>query len=174
MGLYKKISNLQIEFVGLEKNTKREGNGQFMAKVYASSVIAAPVEKVWQHIRDFSLLHTWFPGVTDSHLEGNVPSDKAGCIRNFGLGSGGRMREELLEFSDQQHKCAYKMLDGAVPMSRYQAGVRLLPVTDEGSTFAEMSAEFECPAGMENDVAGFLASTYKGAFDGLKQHFKKA
>jgi len=145
-----------------------------MAKVYASSVIAAPIERVWEYIRDFNSLPKWFPGVTDSKIEGSIPVDQAGCVRNFGLPGGGRMREELLEFSDQNHVCVYKMLDGAVPMSRYQAGVRLLPVTDGGSTFAEMSAEFECAPGMENEVAAFLGNTYKTAFDGLKQHFQKA
>ncbi len=144
-----------------------------MAKVFVSSVIAAPIESVWEYIRDFGSLHKWFPSVTDTRIEGSVAPDHAGCIRNFGLGSGGRMREELLEFSDQKHTCVYKMLDGAVPMSRYLAGAKLLPVTDDGSTFAELSAEFECAPGQEKDVAAFLSSTYKAAFDGIKQHFKK-
>jgi polyketide cyclase/dehydrase/lipid transport protein len=144
-----------------------------LAKVYKSSVIEAPVDQVWAHIRDFNGLHKWFPGVTDTRLEGSIPAGQAGCVRNFGLPGGGRMREELLEFSDQDHTCVYKMLDGAVPMSRYQAGVRLRPVTDAGSTFAELSAEFECAPGQENDVAAFLGSTYQTAFDGLKHHFKK-
>jgi polyketide cyclase/dehydrase/lipid transport protein len=144
-----------------------------MPKVYASSVIAVPVERVWDYIRDFNSLPKWFPGVTDSHLEGNVPSGQSGCVRNFGLPGGGRMREELLEFSEQDRRCVYKMLDGAVPMSRYKAGVRLLPVTDDGSTFAELTAEFECAPGHENEVAAFLGSTYKKAFDGIKSHFKK-
>lgn len=145
-----------------------------MTRVYQSCVIAAPVERVWEHICDFNSLHKWFPGVTDTKIEGSIPGDQAGCVRNFGLPGGGRMREQLLEFSHQNRTCVYKMLEGAVPMSRYQAGVRLLPVTDEGSTFAELSADFECAPGMENEVAAFLGSTYKAAFDGLKQHFKKA
>jgi hypothetical protein len=84
------------------------------------------------------------------------------------------MREQLLEFSDQNHVCVYKMLDGAVPMSKYRAGVRLLPVTDGGSTFAELAAEFECAPGMEGEVSGFLSNVYQGAFELLKQHVGKA
>jgi hypothetical protein len=83
------------------------------------------------------------------------------------------MREELLEFSDQTHMYAYKMLDGAVPMTSYQAAIRLKPGTDGGTTIAELSAEFECPPGMENDVAAFLGNTYQTAMDGLNRQLKK-
>jgi hypothetical protein len=145
-----------------------------MPKVYVSSVIAAPIERVWAHVRDFNGLPKWFPGVTDSRLEDGVAGDKAGCIRNFGLASGGRMREQLLEFSDHDHICAYKMLEGAVPMSRYEAGLRLRPITDTGTTFAEMTAQFDCAHGMENDVAGFLAQTYAGAFAAIKKQIAGA
>jgi hypothetical protein len=144
-----------------------------MTRVYKSSVIEAPVDAVWAQVRDFNGLHKWFPGVTDTRLEGSIPAGQAGCVRNFGLAGGGRMREELLEFSDQTHMYAYKMLDGAVPMTSYQAAIRLKPGTDGGTTIAELSAEFECPPGMENDVAAFLGNTYQTAMDGLNRQLKK-
>jgi uncharacterized protein YndB with AHSA1/START domain len=145
-----------------------------MASVYRSSVVDAPVAAVWDYIRDFNGLPKWFPGVTDSRMEGNIPGDHPGCIRNFGLPDGSRMREEMLEFSDQHHSCAYRMVEGAVPMSRYQARVRLAPVTDGDRTFAEMTGDFDCASGQENEVAAFLGNIYQGAFDALKKHFDKA
>jgi uncharacterized protein YndB with AHSA1/START domain len=144
-----------------------------MATVYQSSIIEAPISAVWDYIRDFNSLPKWFPGVSDSHIEGTRAGDHPGCIRNFGLPGGSRMREELLEFSDQHHFCAYRMLDGAVPMSRYQARVRLMPVTDGDRTFAELTADFDCAAGQEGEVAAFLGDLYQGAFDMLKKHFSK-
>ncbi len=144
-----------------------------MPKVYRSSIIDAPVSAVWKYIRDFSGLHKWFPGVSDTKLEGNKGANQPGCVRNFGLPDGGRMREELLEFSDEDHLCAYRMIEGAVPMSRYQARVRLMPITDSNQTFAEMAADFDCAPGHEEMVSGFLSSTYDGAFAQIKRGVKK-
>lgn len=144
-----------------------------MATVYRSCVVDAPITTVWDYIRDFNSLPKWFPGVTDSHLESGAPGDHPGCVRNFGLPGGSRMREELLDFSDQHHFCAYRMLEGAVPMSRYQARVHLIPVTDGNRTFAEMTADFDCAAGQEGEIAAFLGNVYDGAFEALKKHFGK-
>jgi len=142
-----------------------------MATVYRSSVLNAPITVVWGFLRDFSTLANWFPGVSDCRLEGSTRGDHPGCIRNFALPDGSRMREELLEFSDQSHFVSYRMLEGAVPMSRYQARVHLLPITDGDRTFMELTADFDAPAGAENDVASFLGNTYQTAVDGLKKRF---
>ncbi len=146
-----------------------------MAKVYTSAVITAPVDKVWEYIRDFNGLPNWFPGVTDSRIEAGKPANQAGCIRNFGLEGGPRMREELLAFSDDAHTCTYRMLEGPLPVSSYQATVRLSPVTDGNQTFAELTSEFSCPdKAQEGGLVGFLGQTYQGAFDRLKQRFNRS
>lgn len=141
-----------------------------MAKLYVSSVIEAPVERVWEFIRDFNGLPKWFPGVTDSHIEEGKPGDQVGCVRDFGLEGGGRMREQLLALSDHEHVCTYKMLATPVPMSFYQATVRLLRVTDGDRTFAELASEFVSPPEQESALAAFLSSAYQGSFELLKKH----
>lgn len=141
-----------------------------MAKLYVSSVIEAPVERVWEFIRDFNGLPRWFPGVTDSHIEEGKPGDQVGCVRDFGLEGGGRMREQLLALSDHEHVCTYKMLSTPVPMSFYQATVRLLRVTDGDRTFAELASEFVSPREQESALAAFLSSAYQGSFELLKKH----
>ena len=40
-----------------------------MTNIHESGVIAAPVQLVWDYVRDFNTLPKWFPGVTDSHIE---------------------------------------------------------------------------------------------------------
>ena len=54
-----------------------------MVKVYISSVIDAPADRVWARIRDFNALPKWHPAIADSQIEGNQPADRVGCIRNF-------------------------------------------------------------------------------------------
>jgi len=67
-----------------------------MVKVYTSSVIDAPADKVWGHVRDFNGLPRWVPAVADSRIENGLPADRVGCIRNFNLRDGGNLREQLL------------------------------------------------------------------------------
>lgn len=141
-----------------------------MAKLYVSSVIEAPIERVWEHIRDFNGLPKWFAGVTDSHIEEGLRGDQVGCVRNFGLEGGGRMREQLLALSDHDHVCTYKMLESPVPMSFYQASVRLLRVTDGNRTFAELASEFVSPPEQEAALAAFLEKAYQASWELLKKH----
>jgi uncharacterized membrane protein len=50
-------------------------------RVYASGVIAAPLMAVWDYVRDFNGLPKWFPGVADSSIEDESPSDRLRCVR---------------------------------------------------------------------------------------------
>jgi len=56
-----------------------------MVKVYTSSVIDAPADRVWAAIRDFNALPNWHPVIKDSRIEGGLHADRVGCIRNFNL-----------------------------------------------------------------------------------------
>lgn len=142
----------------------------FMPRIYKSCVIEAPLQRVWDYIRDFNCLPKWFPGVTDSKIEYGMRSDQVGCIRDFGLDGGQRIREQLLALSDQVYSWAYKMLAGPLPLSNYIAIVRLLPVTDGNRTFTEYLVEFDCSPEKEAELKTFLGNTYEGAFEHLKQH----
>lgn len=144
-----------------------------MPRIYKSSVIEAPIQRVWDYIRDFNSLPKWFPGVTDSKIESGMRSDQVGCIRDFGLEGGQRVREQLLALSDQGYSCTYKMLAGPLPVSNYMATVRLLPVTERDHTFVEYLVEFDCTREQETELQTFLGNTYQGAFEHLKQHFRQ-
>jgi Polyketide cyclase / dehydrase and lipid transport len=74
-----------------------------MIKVYTSTVIQGSAESVWAIVRDFNGLPKWTPFVVDSRIEGGLPSDKIGCIRNFRLKDGGIIREQLLSLSDYDY-----------------------------------------------------------------------
>ena len=68
-----------------------------MATVTVSSVIDAPVEKVWARIRDFNGLPGWHPRMTESRIEDGKPATEIGCVRNFKVTSGATIRERLNE-----------------------------------------------------------------------------
>ncbi|MBO6815234.1 MAG: SRPBCC family protein [Rhizobiaceae bacterium] len=143
-----------------------------MARVYVSSVIGAPVAKVWDRVRDFNALPRWHPRIQESRIEEGEPSDKIGCVRNFTVQNGDRIREKLLGLSDYDYFCTYAILESGMPLTDYVATLRLTPVTDGDRTFVEWSADFECAPENENDlVEGIGSNVFQAGFDALKRHF---
>jgi uncharacterized protein YndB with AHSA1/START domain len=143
-----------------------------MVKVYASSVISAPADRVWATIRDFNALPKWHPAIAESRVEGNEPADKVGCVRDFTLKDGGRIRERLLGLSDFDYSCTYSILESPLGVSNYIATLKLTPVTDGNRSFAEWTAEFDCESGREAQLAQMIGQgVFQGGFDALKRSF---
>ena len=137
-----------------------------MAKVFVSTVIDAPVGKVWAVIRDFNALPAWTPFAAESRIEQGAKADEVGCIRNFRLKNGGRIRERLLALSDYDFSIVYAILESPMAVESYVATLRLFPVTDGDRSYAEWSAEFDCPPERE---ASLVAEIGRGVFlAGLK------
>ena len=138
--------------------------------VYISAVIDAPVNKVWEIMRDYNGMPSYHPGITQSLIEGNGPSDRVGCVRRLTLAEG-FVREVLLCMDDQNHVFTYEIIEGTLPVRGYVAGVRLHRVTQGNRTFAEWWADFEVVGAdrdtiitlIGNDVfaAGFTAVAAK-------------
>jgi hypothetical protein len=145
-----------------------------MVKVYISSVIAAPANRVWATVRDFNALPKWHPAIADSRIEGGQPSDKIGCIRNFNLKDGGNIREQLLALSDFDYSCTYSILESPMGVRDYMATLKLTPVTDGERSFAEWEAEFECDAARERELAESIGQgVFQAGFDALKKQLER-
>lgn len=143
-----------------------------MPRVYASSVIDATSDKVWERVRDFNGLPRWHPLIRESRIENGEPADKIGCIRDFRLQNGDRIREKLLGLSDFDLFCTYSILESPMPLTDYVATLRLTPITDGNRTFVEWSAEFECaPDEADGLVNGIGQDVFQAGFDSLKRHF---
>jgi hypothetical protein len=140
-----------------------------MVKVYTSSVIDAPATYVWARIRDFNGLPDWHPGIAESRIELGQPADKVGCIRNFTLKDGGRIREQLLALSDYDFSVTYSILESPMGVENYIATLKLTPITDGNRCFAEWTAEFDCVPGREAELARMIGQgVFQGGFDALK------
>jgi uncharacterized protein YndB with AHSA1/START domain len=146
-----------------------------MVKIYVSSVIDAPAERVWDHIRDFNGLPKWHPGIADSRIESNLPADKVGCVRHFHTRDGGAIRERLLALSDYEFSCTYAILESPMGVSNYMATIRLIPITEGNRAFCEWSAEFDCDAARERELREQIGQgVFKAGLDALKRHFGRA
>jgi len=141
-----------------------------MVKVYSSSVIEAPADRVWAVIRDFNGLPKWHPLIRDSRIENDAPADRVGCIRNFNLKEGGNIREQLLTLSDFDFTCTYSILESPMGVQNYIATLKLTPITDGERSFIEWSAEFDCPPEREKQLADLVGNgVFQGGFDALKR-----
>ena len=141
-----------------------------MPRVYVSSVIDAPAAKVWDRVRDFNGLPRWHPRIRDSRIENGEPVDRVGCVRDFHLQNGDRIRERLLGLSDYDMFCTYAILESPMPLTDYVATLRLTPITDGDRTFVEWTAEFDCATEVSADlVSGIGQNVFQAGFDSLKR-----
>ena len=145
-----------------------------MAKVFVSTVIDAPVAKVWAVIRDFNGLPVWAPFAVESRIEQNAKPDQVGCIRNFRMKNGGRIRERLLALSDYDFAVVYGILESPMAVENYVATLRLFPVTDGDRSYAEWSAEFDCRRESEPElVADIGRSVFLVGLKALQARFAR-
>ena len=110
--------------------------------------------------------------IRESRVENGEPSDRIGCVRDFRLQNGDRIREKLLGLSDYDYFCTYSILESPMPLTDYIATLRLTPITDGDRTFAEWSAEFDCAPDVADDLVGNIGlGVFQAGFDSLKRHF---
>ena len=142
-----------------------------MPRVVKSTIVDAPVEAVWDVIRDFNGHDQWHPAIATSQIERSNPSDKVGCVRNFRLEDGANLREQLLTLSDLEQTFSYCLLDTPVPLFNYVAHVRLTPITDGDRTFWEWESRFDTPKGQAEELTELVGTgIYVAGFNAVKAH----
>lgn len=142
-----------------------------MVKILVSTIIDAPIDEVWEVLRDFNGHDKWHPAVIDSAIERNLPVDKIGCVRRFHLADGSELREQLLAMSDMETSFTYCLLDTPVPLLNYVAHVRLMPVTDGDQTFWEWECRFDTLLGRDEEMKNMVTNDiYKAGFEAIRQH----
>ncbi len=144
-----------------------------LQRVVRSTIIDAPIDRVWAVLRDFNSHDRWHAVVEQSHIDGNERSDQVGCVRSFTLKDGNRIREQLLTLDDREHKSTYCIVEATVPLQRYVAKVTLKPVTDSNRTFWHWESSFATPPGMERELREMVATgVYEAGFENLRRHLR--
>ena len=142
-----------------------------LQKVVRSTVIDAPIERVWAVLRDFNSHDRWHDVVAESRIEGGERPDQVGCVRSFALRDGHRIREQLIALSDEEHTSTYCIVEATVPLQRYVATVTLKPVTDGDRTFWHWESTFATPPGMERELTQMVAEgVYEAGFANLRRY----
>ena len=151
-----------------------EGPGRVLQRVVRSTIIDAPIARVWAVLRDFNSHDQWHEVVEASRIEGDERGDQVGCVRSFTLKDGHRIREQLLTLSDREHKSTYCIVEATVPLQRYVATVMLKPVTDGDRTFWHWESTFATPPGMERELRDMVAQgVYEAGFENLRRYLDR-
>lgn len=146
-----------------------------MVRVLRSTILDAPIDAVWEVLRDFNGHDRWHPAVAESHVERGQPSDRVGCVRSFRLTGGEQLREQLLTLSDMETTYSYCLLETPIPLLNYVSHVRLIPVTDGDRTFWQWEGRFTTPAGRETELGDLVGSgIYEAGFEAIREHLGAA
>jgi NADPH:quinone reductase-like Zn-dependent oxidoreductase/uncharacterized protein YndB with AHSA1/START domain len=146
-----------------------------MIRVRRSTVIDAPIDAVWNIIRDFNGHERWHPAVAESRIEEGRASDEAGCVRRFRLQDGAELREQLLSLSDRDRRLSYCILEAPLPLIDYVATMALKPVTDGDRTYWEWSSSFAAPDDRADELATLVGEgIYETGFAAIRAMFGQA
>src|SRR5438445_12338101 len=115
-----------------------------MARVYVSTVVNARNDRVWARVRDFNGMPNWHPAIAESRIEGGEPADRIGCVRDFRMRNGDRIREKLLGLSDYDMFYTYSILESPMEVDNYVATLHLRQVTDDDQIYRVCPAVVAC------------------------------
>ncbi len=139
-----------------------------MSYVFASTVIDAPVERVWSLLQDFSEITRWHPGVPQADLEDGLAGNAVPCVRRLAM-KDGIYRERLLAMSSLDHSYAYELFESPLPIKGHRSKVALLPITETTQTFVQWEAWFDVINGDAAQLSeGILNGVIRLGFEGLR------
>lgn len=142
-----------------------------MPKAFVSTVINAPIERVWRAASDFNGLPAWMPGMKSSSIEDGKASNAIGAVRRLAMaGTNAVLRERLEVLDNENCLITYSVLEGPLPVRKIMTTMHLRPITDTYGTLAEWSTEFETDPGKEREGEEFMARVFNAGFRALKRY----
>lgn len=132
-----------------------------------SKVTSVSPAQAWEAIGDFCGISAWHPAVATCKL-----SEVMGAkLRLITLKDGGTVREQLVEQNNDALIQKSLFLDGALPISNYQATLKVV-VTGDGTTYT-WSGNFLANGVSDDEAVKSITSFYSAGVDGLVAKSKK-
>lgn len=142
-----------------------------MPKAFVSTVINAPLERVWRVVSDFNGLPAWMPGMKDSIIEPGKKDVELGAVRKLAMtGTKDVLRERLEALDPKEFLITYSVLEGPLPVKNVRTSIRLRPITDTYGTLGEWSSEFETERGKEEEGEQYMSRVFGAGFRALKRY----
>jgi Polyketide cyclase / dehydrase and lipid transport len=138
-----------------------------MAKVNLSTQLPVAARTVWDTIGGFNNLAKWHPAVAKSE-----ETKKGGAtIRTLTLHGGGAIVERLESKDDKSRTYAYTILEGPLPVAKYNSTLHVSENEDGRTCTVEWSSEFEPSGAPESDAVKAIRGIYEAGFDNLRKMF---
>ena len=138
-----------------------------MSKVSLSTKLPVPARTVWDTIGSFNSLAKWHPAVARSE-----EAKKEGVtVRTLSLHGGGSIVERLEASDDKTRSYTYTILEGPLPVQKYQATLKVLDNTDGAGCTVEWSSEFEPSGAPAGEAEKVIRGIYEAGFDSLRKMF---
>jgi mxaD protein len=152
-------------------------HGPTPQKAKETIIINAPIDTVWNAIKQFDAITSWHPDVKVSKGDGK---NESGGIRTITLQNDGQLTEELDYYNDQEHEYSYRLKTEnvkAFPISSYSITVQVKAGDDANHSEVLLKSRFyrgdtgNSPPENLNDEAAVNAMNqfFKNGLAGLKQ-----
>jgi len=139
-----------------------------MAKAYYSTVFEQPAPEVWKIVRDFNNYPIWVGGAGESKIEDGKSGDTVGAVRRV-LYQDRHIRQRLLAQSDVERSQTYEFCGAAsLPVTGFQATLRITPIVDGDRAFVEWWATFDCDAPRREELTGTLQGWFGKWLESLR------
>ncbi len=127
-----------------------------MASIRREIRIARPADQVWAVVGDPATIHTWFPGIADSVVEGKV--------RTITLNSGIPLPEDIVTLDPILRRFQYAITGG---LFRHHLGTVDVLALDDASCMVVYGTDAE-----PDVMALVIGGAAGGALDELKRQFE--
>ena len=144
-----------------------------MPRIFVSSVVDAPAEKVWALIRRFDAVVDWLPFVKSSPIEDGGDPTGVGCVRVLTQTDGEVFREVLVALSDAERSYSYTFVSSPVPVRNHQTTLRVLPITDGDRSYVEWSSRFEIDPQHEAQLVDLMNQNFLAWLRNLAEKFDR-
>ena len=129
-----------------------------METVHVREELDAPIERVWEAVRDFGDVRAWAPDAKVLGVEG----EGEGAIRRVET-PGGVFVERCEAHDSEAHRFSYRILESPAPFRDYVAVVKLSPL-EGGRCAIEWSCEFGAAPEAAEGLRGVVEDTYSKGF----------
>jgi hypothetical protein len=139
-----------------------------MAKVSLGTDLPVSADMAWTTIGQFNAMARWHPAIAKSEEK----SEHGATLRTLTLHGGGTVIERLESKDDGNRSYEYSILEGPLPVKRYQARIAVRP-KGAGCT-VEWSSEFEPSGAPESEAVKTIRGIYEAGLQNLQKMFGAA
>jgi hypothetical protein len=127
-----------------------------------------PAPEVWKIVRDFNNYSVWVGGAGESRIEDGKSGETVGAVRSVHY-QDRHIRQRLLAQSDVERSQTYEFCgEPSLPVTGFQATLRITPVVDGDRAFVEWWATFDCEPLRREELAGTLQGSFGRWLESLR------